>query len=406
MELEKVDDIINRELSEDLSGEQEIEAKKSNEASMKLKSTSDEEASLSFHELENTQNTSGETATSSTQDKLSSTSKTGTMKSSSTSSEEGGDSNSSNGEDEDNGDGNGSILDGDYANDDEDDDEDYENLSVRSQSPEKSVDDDMDDTPKVDILRKKVTSLKSIASCIKDYSKKIGDKGVKYGISGPLPDYDIVGQVPKSDMKGFLSPRAKQDGFIPVVWNQGMIKSTSSVVPQEIPQGHENIGNASISEQNISTDEMHNPSTATDDLSLMDPSHVDALPENIFSVLNPPVTSTPKTYKDKISQQCNPSTDATSDVNKQSKPQNDGAANGSSTDAYDETTHEKMQEMSGRDETNKPPRKAQRIPDHRFKEILKGNFSILHKRDLNTIWYISKSSHEQKNAVECVKCLL
>ena len=112
----------------------------------------------------------------------------------------------------------------------------------------------------------------------------------------------------------------------------------SSVVPQEIPEGNENIGNASISEQNIYTDEMHNPSTATDDLSLMDPSHVDALNENIFSVLNPPVTSTPKTSKDKISQQCNPSTDSMSDVNKQSKPQNDRAANGSSTDAYDETT--------------------------------------------------------------------
>ena len=104
---------------------------------------------------------------------------------------------------------------------------------------------------------------------------------------------------------------------------------------------------------------MHNPSTATDDLSLMDPSHVDALPENIFSVSNPPVTSTPKTSKDKISQQCNLSTDSMNDVNKQSKPQNDGAANGSSTDAYDETTNEKTKEMSSRDETNKPPRKAQ-----------------------------------------------
>ena len=138
-----------------------------------------------------------------------------------------------------------------------------------------------------------------------------------------------------------------------------MIKSMSSAVPQEIPQGHETIGNASSSEQNISTDEMHNPSTATDDLSLMDPSHVDALPENIFSVLNPPVTSTPKTSKEKISQQCNPPTNSMSDVNKKSKPQNDGAANGSSTDAYDETTIEKTQEMSGGDETNKPPRKAQ-----------------------------------------------
>ena len=172
VELEKVDDRINHELSENLSGEQEIEAEKSNEASMKLKSTSDEEASLSFHDWENTQNTSGETATSSAQDKLLSTSKTGTMKSSSTSSEQGGDSNSSNGEGEDNGDGNGSIPDDDYANNDEDDDEDYENLSVKSQSPEKCVEDDMDNTSKVDILRKKVKSLKSIASWIKDYSKK------------------------------------------------------------------------------------------------------------------------------------------------------------------------------------------------------------------------------------------
>ena len=208
VELEKVDDRINCELSADLSGEQEIEAENSNEASMKLKSTSDEEASLSFHELENTQNTSGETATSSAQDKLLSTCKSGTTKSSSTSSEEGNNSNSSNGEGEDNGDGNGSIPDDEYANDDEDD----ENLSVRSQSPEKYVDDDTDDTSKVNILRKKVKSPKSIGSHIKDYSKKIGDKGVKYSISGPLPDYDILAQPPKSDMKGFLSSRIYSRG--------------------------------------------------------------------------------------------------------------------------------------------------------------------------------------------------
>ena len=306
VQLEKVDDRINRELSEDLSAEQEIEPENSNEASVKLISTSDDESLLTFHDLENTQNTSGETATSSAQDKLSSTSKTGTTKSSSTSSEEGGDLNSSNGEGEDNSDGNGSIPDDDYANDDEDDDEDSENFSDRSQSPEEIVKDDTDNTSKVNILRKKVKSPKSIASRIKEYSKKIGDKGVKYSISGPLPDYDIVGQVPKSDMKGFLSPRAKQDGFIPMAWNQGMMKSMSSAGPQETPQGHETIGNASSSEQNISTDEIHNPSTGTDDLSLMDPSHVDALPENIFSVSNPPVTSTPKTSKEKISQQCIP----------------------------------------------------------------------------------------------------
>ena len=99
-----------------------------------------------------------------------------------------------------------------------------------------------------------------------------------------------------------------------------MIKSTSSAGPQETPQGHETIGNASSSEQNISTDEIHNPSTGTDDLSLMDPSHVDALPKNIFSVSNPPVTSTLKTSKEKISQQCIPPTNSMRDVNKKSKP--------------------------------------------------------------------------------------
>ena len=111
LELEKVDDRIDRELSKDLSGEQEIQAEKSNEASMKLKSTSDEEASLNFNDLENTQNTSGEPATSSAKDagtdKLSSTCKSGTTKSSSSSSEQGDDSNSSNSESQDNGDGNG-----------------------------------------------------------------------------------------------------------------------------------------------------------------------------------------------------------------------------------------------------------------------------------------------------------
>ena len=159
LELEKVDDRIDRELSEDLSGEQEIQAEKSNEASMKLKSTSDEEASLSFNDLENTQNTSGETATSSAKDagtdKLLSTCKSGTTKSSSISSEQGDDSNSSNSESQDNGDGNGSIPEYEDADHDEDDDEYEDNLSVKSQSPENYVDDDADDTSKVNILRNK-----------------------------------------------------------------------------------------------------------------------------------------------------------------------------------------------------------------------------------------------------------
>ena len=255
----------------------------------------------------------------------------------------------------------------------------------KSQSPEKSVDDDAENTSKVDILRQKVNSLKSIASWIKDYSRKIGYKGVQYTISGPIPKYEIVAQPPRSDMKGFLSPRAKQEGFIPVAWNQGMVKSTMSEVPKQIPEGDENIDNVSISEENISTNEMQNPPTATDDLSLMDPSNVERLPDNIFSESNPPVTSTPKTARDKIAQQCNPSTDLTTDMNKHSKTSIEGAGNGSSTDPYDETTTDKTQEMSSGDETNKPPKKAQRIPDHRFEEILKGTLSLLYHRECKRI---------------------
>ena len=92
------------------------------------------------------------------------------------------------------------------------------------------------------------------------------------------------------------------------------------------------------------------------------------------------MTSTPKTTKEKIAQQCNPSSDSTTDINKHSKASIEGAGNGSSTDPYDETTTDKRQEMSSGDETNKPPKKAQRIPDQRFEEILKGSLSLLYHR--------------------------
>ena len=198
---------------------------------------------------------------------------------------------------------------------------------------------------------------------------------MQYTISGPLPKYDILAQLPKSDMKGFM--RAKQEGFIPVEWNQRMVKSTNSEVPSVIAEADGNTGNGRSSQQNICTDDSQYPSTATDDLSLMDPSNVDALPENIFSEYHPPMTSTLKTSKENIPEQCNPLTHSTTDMNKQSKPQNDGAANGSSTDGYDETTKDKTQELSSGDETNKPPKKFQQIPDHRFEEILKGTLSLI-----------------------------
>ena len=363
VQLEKVDDRIDRELTEDVSGEQEREAEKPNEASMKLKSTSDDDASLSFNDLENTQNTSAETATSSGKDadtdKPLSTCKSETMKSSSSSSEEGDDSNSSNSESEENGNGNASIPEYKDGDDDEYDDENDDNSSVKSQSPEKSVDDDAENTSKLDILRKKVNSPKSIASRIKDYSRKIGYKGVRYTIFGSRPKYETVAQLPRSDMKGFLSPRAKQEGFIPVEWNQEMVKSTMSEVQKQNPEGDQNIDNVSINEENISTNDMQIPPIPTDDFSLMDPSNVERLPENIFSESNPPVTSTPKTTKEKIAHQSNPSSDSTTDINKHSKPSTEGAGNGSTTDPYDETTTDKMQEMSSGDETNKPPKKAQ-----------------------------------------------
>ena len=234
VQLEKVDDRIDRELTEDLSGEQYKDIEKSNEASMKFKSTSDDYTSLSFNDLENTQNTPAETATSSGKDadidKCSTTCKSRTTKSSSSSSEEGDDSNSSNSESEGNGTGNASMPDYEDGDEEECDDDDDEISSEKSQSTKNSVHDHLEKNAKLDILRQKVHSPKSIASRIKDYSRKIGNQGVQYTISGPKPKYDTVSQVPRSDMKGFLSPRAKQEGFIPVAWNQGMVKSTMSPV--------------------------------------------------------------------------------------------------------------------------------------------------------------------------------
>ena len=201
---------------------------------MKFKSTSDDDASLSFNDLENTQNTSAETATSSGKDadtdKGSTTCKSRTTKSSSSSSEEGDDSNSSNSESEGNGTGNASVPDSEDGDEEEYDDDNEEIASDKSQSTENSVHDDLEKNAKLDILCQKVHSPKSIASRIKDYSRKIGNEGVQFTISGPKPKYDTVSQVQRSDMKGFLSPRAKQEGFIPVAWNQGMVKSTMSAV--------------------------------------------------------------------------------------------------------------------------------------------------------------------------------
>ena len=383
VQLEKVDDRIDRELTEDLSGEQYKDTEKSNEASMKFKSSSDDDASLSFNDLENTQNTSAETATSSGKDadtdKGSTTCKSRTTKSSSSSSEEGDDSNSSNSESEGkgNGTGNASVPDSEDGDEEEYDDDNEEIASDKSQSTENSVHDYLEKNAKLDILRQKVHSPKSIASRIKDYSRKIGNEGVQFTISGPKPKYDTVLQAPRSDMKGFLSPRAKQEGFIPVAWNQGMVKSTMSAVAKQIPEDDGNIHNMSINEENITTDDIPIPQTPTDNLSLIDPSEVEQLPENIFSDSNPPVTSTPKTTKGRIGPQSDPASESITPMKKHSKPSIDGAGNGSSTDPYDETTTDKTQEMSGGDESNKPPKKAQKIADERFQEILKGTSSEL-----------------------------
>ena len=354
--LEKLDERIEREINEDQSAMEEIQNEEGNEVSKKFKSSSDEEGSLSSNDLENTQNTSRESATTSSA-KDGGTDKCGTIKSSSSSSEEGDSAKSDNNDSEDNGDGNDDSEDNEDGGYDEDEDE-Y-NESVESQSTEINVSEHADETPKVNLQKKEVQSPKSIASRIKEYSRRIGDKGVKYTISGPLPNYDMLPQLPKSDLKGFLSPKAKEAGFIPIPWNQGMVKSTSSEVPRVIGEADGNTGKATNIKEEMSTDDIQEPSIPSDDLALLDPSNVGTLPENIFHENQPPATLTPKTSKENNQQQCNPSTDDTSDITKESKPQNDGAANGSSTDGYDETTKDKTHDLSGADETNKLPKKFQ-----------------------------------------------
>ena len=110
---------------------------------MKLKSTSDDDASLSFNDLENTQNTSAETANKFWKRHR-----------------------HSNSESEENGNGNASILEYEDADDDEYDDENDDNSSAKLQSPEKSVDDDAKNTSKVDVLRKKSEFIE--INCITD----------------------------------------------------------------------------------------------------------------------------------------------------------------------------------------------------------------------------------------------
>ena len=160
---------------------------------------------------------------------------------------------------------------------DEDEEDEYNEL-VESQSTEIDVGKHADETPKVNLQKKEVQSPKSIASRIKEYSRRIGDKGVKYTISGPLPNYDMLPQPPKSDLKGFLLPKAKEAGFIPVAWNQGMVKSTSSEVPRVIGEADGNIGKATNIQEEMSTDDIQEPSIPSDDLALLDPSNVGTLP--------------------------------------------------------------------------------------------------------------------------------
>ena len=105
VQLEKLDERIEREINEDQSAAEEIQNEEGNEVSKKFKSSSDEEGSLSFNDLENTQNTSRESVTTSSV-KDGGTDKRGIIKSSSSSSEESDSAKSNNNDSEDNGDGN------------------------------------------------------------------------------------------------------------------------------------------------------------------------------------------------------------------------------------------------------------------------------------------------------------
>ena len=276
---------------------------------MNIKSGDNDDTSLTFKDLKNSQKTSDESEESSQLNYSNSSDDRG----------DAGDSKSTS-DYQDAGDLDEEIEEEEYEDGEAVDDDEYEEDSKSFNS----TNEDINIEDQASYKKKVLTSPKSIAARIKDYSKKIGHEGIKFTSAAPLKNLNIIPEHPQSDLKGYMSPMAKQQQYLKVSWNQEMMKSGNNElvqsdidhvesvdVPENSSQQPEDVGNGDYTTNNGSH------------LDNLDPTDVGSLPDNIFDGNIQPVTSTPKPSmrKDEGNQSFSEDRTTSVDEDKQTSPE-------------------------------------------------------------------------------------
>ena len=379
--IEKVDDRVVREMgerAEDAKDEhkpkkvskvmvttkqlEKNDKENRNEVPMNMKSGDNDDTSLTFKDLKNSQKTSDESEESSQLNDSNSSDDRG----------DAGDSKSTS-DYQDAGDIDEDIEEEEYEDGEAVDDDEYEENSKSFNS----TNDDINIEDEASYKKKVLTSPKSIAARIKDYSKKIGHEGIKFTSARPLKNLNIIPEHPQSDLKGYMSPMANQQHYQKVSWNQEMMQSANNElvqsdidhvesvdVPENSSQQPEHVGNG---------DDTTNNGSHLDNL---DPTVVGSIPDNIFDENIQPVTSTPKPSRrnDEGNQSFSEERTTSVDEDKQTSPQ--PLPNTSGHNSAAEGTLKNPDNSTSLDETNKPPNNEKKVPDIKFLEILKGNLNL------------------------------
>ena len=333
-----------------------------NEVPMNIKSSANDDASLTFKDLKNSQKTSDESEESSQLNDSNSSDDRG----------DAGDSKSTS-DYEDAGDINEDIEEEEYEDGEAVDDDEYEEDSKSFNS----TNEDINIENPAAYKKKVLTSPKSIASRIKDYSKKIGQEGIKFTSAVPLKNLNIIPEHPKSDLKGYKSPMAKQQQYLKVSWNQEMMMSSNNElvqsdidhvesvdVPENTSQQPEEVGNGDNTTKNGSH------------LDNLDPTNVGSIPDNIFDENIQPVTSTPKPSRRTDEGNRSFSEERTTSVDEDKETSPVPVPNTSGDNSAAEGTLNNADNSTSLDETNKPPNDEKKVPDIKFLEILKGNLNL------------------------------
>ena len=193
--------------------------------------------------------------------------------------------------------------------------------------------------------------------------------------SAPLTNFNIIQQPPKSDLKGFTSPRSKQQDFLPVPWNEEMLTSnnpemeTSQHVYEEVIDC---LQGTLKQLQKVQPGKNPNDSISVDNL---DPTNVSSLWENIFNENSQPVTSTPKPSRPNAEENRSMSSKNSTSIDNETTTSPTAVANVSQENSSTDSTQKKSDDSTSLDETKKPLHKEKKIPDIRFEEILKGNYN-------------------------------